>query len=102
MQDEVLRQYMKSACKGKKNNRSAKNLKTDLHMSEKELQRKVHRLRCAGIPIAATRSGYFYAETAAEIYATIHQLMKFRDGVEDAIRGLEGALEKFSIQEEGR
>lgn len=46
-------------------------------------------------PIAADQRGYYYAETAAEVYATIRSLEKMRSGVDAAISGLERALEKF-------
>lgn len=39
--------------------------------------------------------GYYYAETAAEVYATIRSLEKMRSGLDAAISGLERALEKF-------
>ena len=47
------------------------------------------------MPIAADRWGYYYAETAAEVYATIRSLEKMRSGLDAAISGLERALENF-------
>ena len=47
------------------------------------------------MPIAADRRGYYYAETAAEVYATIRSLEKMRRGLDAAISGLERALENF-------
>ena len=44
---------------------------------------------------AADQRGYYYAETAAEVYATIRSLEKMRSGLDAAISGLERALEKF-------
>ncbi len=101
MKDEVLLQYLKRACAGKKHLRSGRSLQSVLHFSEKELQRRIHRLRCRGAPIAATRKGYFYAETAGELYATIRQMEKMRTGIDAAIRGLEAALEDFGRPEGG-
>lgn len=95
MQDELLLQYLRMVCRGKKNLIAGRKLETRLHLSGNELRRRIHRLRCRGLPIAATRQGYFYAETAAELYATILQLKKFRDGTDAAIRGLEAAMERF-------
>ena len=101
MKDEALLQYLKTVCAGKKHLRSGRNLQSALHLSEKELRRRIHRLRCRGAPIAATRQGYFYAETAGELYATIRQMEKLRIGIDAAIRGLEDALEDFGKPEGG-
>ena len=101
MKDEVLLQYLKRACTGKNHLRSGRSLQNALHLSEKELRRRIHRLRCRGAPIAATRQGYFYAETAGELYATIRQMEKLRIGIDAAIRGLEDALEDFGKPEGG-
>ena len=101
MKDEVLLQYLKRACAGKNHLRSGRSLQNALHLSEKEFQRRVHRLRCRGAPIAATRQGYFYAETAGELYATIRQMEKLRIGIDAAIHGLEAALEDFGRPEGG-
>lgn len=57
---------------------------------------EVNRLRRRGVPIASDRGGYFYAVTAGEVYTTIRQLRQMAAGLERAIAGLEGALEKFS------
>ena len=72
------------------------------HLSGNELRRRIHRLRCRGLPIAANRDGYFYAQTAGELYATIRQLEKLRKGVEAAIRGLEAAMDKYGAAEDSR
>ena len=47
------------------------------------------------VPIAADQRGYYFAETAAEVYDTIRGLQKMRSGLDAAISGLERALEKF-------
>ncbi len=101
MKDEALLQYLKMACAGKKRLRSGRSLQSAMHLSENELRRRIHRLRCRGAPIAATCQGYFYAETAGEVYATIRQLEKQRMGIDDAIRGLEAAMEDFGMSEGG-
>lgn len=101
MKDEVLLQYLKRACAGENHLRSGRSLQNALHLSEKELQRRIHRLRCRGAPIASTRQGYFYAETAGELYATIRQMEKLRIGIDAAIHGLEAALEDFGRPEGG-
>ena len=102
MQDDVLLQYLKTACAGKKSLRSGKSLQNTFRISGNELRRRIHRLRCWGLPIAANRDGYYYAETAGELYTTIRQLEKLRSGVEAAIRGLEAAMDKFGVSEGSR
>ena len=52
-------------------------------------------LRREGDPIASSGNGYFYAENAAEVYATIRSLKKMRRGLDAAIEGLEMALARF-------
>ena len=101
MKDEVLLQYLKRACAGKNHLRSGRSLQSALHLSENELRKRIHRLRCRGAPVAATCQGYFYAETAGEVYATIRQMEKMRAGIDAAIRGLEDALEDFGRPEGG-
>ena len=66
-----------------------------LDVSGNELRKQVNALRREGVPIASSGEGYFYAENAAEIYATIRSLQKMRQGLDTAIAGLEQALEKF-------
>jgi dihydrodipicolinate synthase/N-acetylneuraminate lyase len=64
-------------------------------LSGTELRRLVSRLRRKGVPIASSRTGYWYAATAMEVYTTIRQLRQMADGLEKAIAGLESALEQF-------
>ena len=66
-----------------------------LGVSSTDLRKIVNRLRRRGIPIASDRSGYFYAQTAGEVYTTIRQLRKMANGLEAAIRGLEQSLDSF-------
>ncbi len=101
MQDELLLQYFKLVCRGKRQMLSGTELERRLRLSRNELRRKIHRLRCRGVPIAATRRGYFYAENAAELYDTICQLQRLRAGVDSAIRGLETAMAHFGEADRG-
>ena len=84
MTKETISRYLENGCKGHKN-----------VVSGNELRRKINRLRQEAVPIAADRRGYYYAETAAEVYATIRSLEKMRSGLDAAISGLERALENF-------
>ena len=87
MTKETISRYLENGCKGHKNVVSSRELERALGISGNELRRHINRLRRGTVPIAADQRGYYYAETAAEVYAT--------SGLDAAISGLERALEKF-------
>lgn len=95
MTKETVARYLENGCKGHKNVVSSRELERALGISGNELRRKINRLRQEAVPIATNRWGYYYAETAAEVYATIRGLEKMRRGLDAAISGLERALENF-------
>ena len=78
----------------------AEELKVAAHTDGSQIREQVNALRCGGFPIASGKEGYFYAETAGEIYATIRSLRKLQAGVEKAIVGLEGALADFGERQD--
>ncbi len=96
MNRDKVEEFLHTRCKGKKNITSAAALQRSLHMSEQELRKQVNKLRRDMIPIASNRDGYYYAETAADIYYTIKGLEKLRDSIDKTIRGLEGAMDRFN------
>ena len=91
MTKETISRYLENGCKGHKNVVSSRELERALGISGNELRS----LRRGTVPIAADQRGYYYAETAAEVYATIRSLEKMRSGLDAAISGLERALENF-------
>ncbi len=95
MREEQLVSYLKGACPGRTRRVSGAELERVLNTSGTDLRKQVNRLRRRGIPIGSDRSGYFYAVTAGEVYTTIRQLRQMVTGLEKAIAGLEGSLEKF-------
>ena len=95
MTKETISRYLENGCNGHKNVVSSRELERALGISGNELRRKINQLRQEAVPIAADRWGYYYAETAAEVYATIRSLEKMRSGLDAAISGLERALENF-------
>ena len=95
MTKETVALYLENGFKGRRNVISSRELERVLGISRNELQRRVNRLRQDTVPIAADQRGYYYAETAAEVYDTIRSLQKMRSGLDAAISGLERALEKF-------
>ena len=95
MRENQLLTYLRDACLGRAYRVSGAELERVLDVSGTELRKLVNRLRRKGVPIASDRSGYFYARTAGEVYATIRQLRKMVSGLEAAIRGLEQSLDSF-------
>lgn len=95
MTNETIARYLEVGCKGRANVVSSRELERALGISGNELRRRINRLRRDTVPIAADQRGYYYAETAAEVYDTIRSLQKMRGGLDAAIAGLERALEKF-------
>ena len=84
MKQEELLAYLKGACNGRQHTVRGAELEKALNLNGTDLRKLVNRLRRDGVPVGSSRSGYFYARTAGEVYGTIRQL-----------RGLEAALEKF-------
>lgn len=95
MHEKQLLDYLKGACSGRAYRVGGADLERVLQISGTDLRKIVNRLRRRGVPIASDRNGYFYAQTAGEVYATIRQLRKMTFGLEAAIRGLEQALDSF-------
>jgi biotin operon repressor len=101
MRETQLADYLRDACSGRANTRTANQIQRALHLSGTDLRKLVHRLRRQGVPIASSRDGYFYAVTAGEVYDTIRQLQGMERGLTAAINGLERALERFENTEKG-
>lgn len=97
MKEEKLVDYLKIACQGRKNAAAGGELERTLGCSGNELRKQVNRLRRKSVPIGSNRDGYFYAQTAGEVYSTIRQLQKMVAGLEGAISGLEKSLEGFDM-----
>ena len=95
MREKQLLAYLKGACPGRRYRVGGAELERVLHISGTDLRKLVNKLRRQGVPIASDRQGYFYAVTAGEIYATIHQLNQMKQGLDAAIGGLERALDSF-------
>ena len=95
MNKDIVCAYLDANCPGKKNVISSQRLEQELHLSGNEIRKQINALRREAVPIASNSAGYFYAENAAEVYATIRGLQKMRRGLDAAIEGLEKALESF-------
>lgn len=92
---ERVLSYLKGVCLGRDRCMGGKELGRTLNLNGTELRKAVNRLRQECKPIASDRNGYFYAQTAGEVYATIRNLKKMRAGLDAAIQGLEQALDGF-------
>lgn len=95
MKKDELKNYLMYNCQGRNRSISGGRLRHAIHTSENELRKSVNRLRREGVPIASDQTGYFYAQTAGEVYSTIRNLRKMRAGLDAAIEGLENALDGF-------
>lgn len=93
--DEVLRGYLKNNCFGRQKSVKSPVLERVLGLRESELRKLVNRLRKKAVPIGSGPEGYFYAAHAGEIYGTIRHLKEMQNGLQEAIQGLETALEHF-------
>ena len=87
--------YLEGKCRGQRRSITSQRLEQKLNLSGNAIRKQVNALRREGLPIASSGDGYFYAENAAEVYATIRSLKKMRRGLDAAIEGLEMALARF-------
>ena len=101
MKKDELKEHLSRNCRGRGRAVGGERLRSTLRISENELRKAVNRLRREGVPIASDQTGYFYAQTAGEDYATIRNLKKMRSGLDAAITGLEQSLEKFDGKSPG-
>lgn len=95
--EEQLLSYLEGNCLGRAHRVEGKKLRRALGLGRAELHRYVSSLRKKKKPIASDRNGYFYAQTAGEIYSTIRFLKKIRAGLDAVIRGLEESLDDFPV-----
>ena len=95
MYKESVYAYLEGSCRGRRRAVSSQRLEQKLNLSGNAIRKQVNTLRREGEPIASSGNGYFYAENAAEVYATIRGLKKMRRGLDAAIEGLEMALARF-------
>lgn len=93
--EERLLAYLEGACLGRARCMGGKELGRTLNLNGTELRKAVNHLRQECKPIASGQDGYFYAQTAGKVYATIRNLKKMRAGLDAAIQGLEQALDAF-------
>lgn len=98
MGKQHLLNFLQIFCVGREGRISSAELERTIGISATELRKQVNRLRRDGIPVASDRQGYFYAETAGEVYTTIRQLRTMARGLEAAIQGLERSLDHFGMQ----
>ena len=93
--EELLLTYLKANCVGRKNIRTRAQIQRTLGLSKDQLTDLVHKMRCKGAPIAGGPGGYYYAQNAAELDATIRWLEKIVQTLLKSINGLRQAMESF-------
>ena len=76
MKEELLLAYLKANCAGREKSQTRGQLQRKLGLSKDQLTNLVHRMRCKGLPIAGGPLGYYYAQNAGELHATIRWLEK--------------------------
>lgn len=96
MREEILWNYLKRHCRGRRREETGAELARRLEISGNELRQEVNLLQRRGLPVGSSRTGYFCAVAAGEVYSTIRQLRQMA-----AIQGLEGALEDVHPQGSG-
>ena len=101
MKEEQLLTHLKSNCAGRGKAQTRSQLQRTLNLSKDQLTNLVHRMRCKGIPIAGSPLGYYYAQNAGEIHATIRWLEKMVRTLLKSINGLVKALDAFGLNESG-
>ena len=101
MKEEQLLTYLKANCAGHRRAKTRAQLQRTLKVSKDQLTHLVHRLRCKGVPIAGGPGGYFYAQNAGELHATIRWLEKMVRTLLKSINGLVKALDQFGLNESG-
>lgn len=100
MASEQLKNHLRGNCLGRGNAVKSPELEAALQVGGNELRRQVNRLRRKRVPICSGPEGYFYARHAGEIYATIRGLKDMIYGLEQAVAGLESALESFGEEQD--
>ena len=101
MASEQLKKHLKGTCLGRRNAATYQELAQIFHVSEKELQRQVNRLRKNQVPICGGQDGMFYARNASELYDTILNLKDMAAGLHEVITSLEAALVNFGEVQDG-
>lgn len=95
MQGDWLASYLKNFHLGAEHAATGRELEQAFGLTARELRDLVNTLRREGVPIASGGSGYYYARTAGEVYATIRHMKRRIGGICAAIHGLEQSLEQF-------
>ena len=93
--EELLLTYLKANCVGRGKIQTRAQIQRALGLSKDQLTDLVHRMRCKGVPIAGGPGGYYYAQNAAELDATIRWLERIVQTLLESIRGLRKAMESF-------
>lgn len=77
---------------GERNAIRSKDLSGLFGISGVTVRAKVHKLRTMGVPICSGAEGYWYAETDAEVRATIGQLRSRVKHILEAVEGLDNYI----------
>lgn len=89
---EKVLHYLKTKAIGQNNAVFGADIGDEFGLVDAQIRRIVNEARRNGVPICSSRHGYYYAENASDIKATIEGLYSRIENVLAAIDGLQGAL----------
>ena len=101
MNKELLLEYLKQNCRGRKNTRKSVVIERALNIRRKDLQKLVNQMRKDEIPICSCKDGYFYPESIGDVFSTIEHLEVMDNGLRAAINGMKRGVYKISIHKGG-
>ena len=96
LQMHKLLSCLKRRHKGRENAVKSPELEARFSIRGTALRAMVNELRCRGHPVCSDERGYYYAETEAELAATIRQLSSRIGKIAKAKNGLVRAMEKYT------
>ena len=94
---EIFERFMCEEHKGIRKAITSKEIENAFRCRGTEVRKIVNDLRCDGIPICSSPTGYYYAETGSEIEDTLAHLEGRIEKIEKAKEGLEKALRNYGI-----
>ena len=87
---EYLKEYHTTEADAIKN----RELRELFNLTDRQVRRIVHELRCKGVAICSSSEGYWYSENRADIKRTLHKMEAQIQDMEYSIAGLYKALKE--------
>jgi biotin operon repressor len=96
MDKDALLLFLKQRHTGRQNAVTSPVLEAQFRVSGPKVRAAINELRRGGHPICSDESGYYYAETEAELNATIRQLSSRISKIAGAKNGLVRAVGRYT------